>query len=395
MQAIRKDVIVVGLGGFGSAALWRLAERGAEVAGLERQGIGHHLGSSHGVTRLFRIACQEHPGLGPIALKSLQLWTSLGEQAGEALVRQTGCLSCGPPDSRTVRGAVVAAAAANVPVVELGHDELVERQPQYAGLGPDDVGVWDPGAGICYPERCIRAQASAARRLGAEIYPHTMARAIEVDSGGITVRTATVDFRASQVVIAAGAWLGGLVPRLPLTPRRIPQFWLRPNDPQSADFTLARFPAFIWQRPAGGSLWGHGSDQHHAVKVGLGNAPHSDAGFDPDDMDRYIHPDADIGPLAEQVGVALPGLDPQPVKVIPCLVTDSPDEQFLVGRPSGSPRLVVAGGDSGHGFKHAAGVGELVAQIVAGERAYCETGFLDPARFAGRPPRAGRLSRAR
>jgi sarcosine oxidase len=384
MVAIRKDVVVVGLGGFGSAALWRLAQRGAEVAGIERQGIGHHLGSSHGVTRLFRIACQEHPGLVPIALKSLELWTGLGEQTGEVLVRQTGCLSCGPPDSVAVRGAVEAAAAARVPVVELGHDELVARQPQYAGLGPADVGVWDPGGGICYPERNIRAQAAAARRLGADIYPHTMATAIDADSSGITVRTATVDFRASQVVVAAGAWAGGLVPGLPLTPRRIPQFWFRPRDPRSAEFALARFPAFIWQRAAAGSLWGHGSDEDYPVKVGLGNAPHSGAGFDPDDLDRYIHQDADIAPLAAQVAAALPGLDPQPAKAIACLVTDSPDEQFVVGRCGGSPRLVVAGGDSGHGFKHAAGVGELLAQIVAGEPAYCEAGFLDPARFAGR-----------
>src|SRR5258708_24293626 len=100
MEVIRKDVVVVGMGGFGSAALWRLAQRGVDVAGIERQGIGHHLGSSHGVTRLFRIACQEHPGLAPIALKSLELWTGLGEQTEGVLVRPTGCLSSGSPDSR-------------------------------------------------------------------------------------------------------------------------------------------------------------------------------------------------------------------------------------------------------------------------------------------------------
>ena len=112
MEVIRKDVIVIGLGGFGSAALWRLAHLGADVAGVERHGIGHHLGSSHGATRLFRIACQEHPGLAPIALKSLELWTSLGDQTGQRLVSQSGCLSVGPPDSRPVRGTVAAAVCA-------------------------------------------------------------------------------------------------------------------------------------------------------------------------------------------------------------------------------------------------------------------------------------------
>ena len=115
MEVVSKDVVVVGLGGFGSAALWRLAQRGVDVAGVERHGIGHHLGSSHGATRLFRIACQEHPGLAAVALKSLQLWTELGEQSGERLVSQSGCLSSGSPDSQVVRGAIAAAEAASVP----------------------------------------------------------------------------------------------------------------------------------------------------------------------------------------------------------------------------------------------------------------------------------------
>jgi sarcosine oxidase len=103
-------------------------------------------------------------------------------------------------------------------------------------------------------------------------------------------------------------------------------------------------------------------------------------GIDPEEMDRYIHLDSDIDELTSCVAQALPGLDPRPEKVIPCLITDSPDEQFLVGRLASQPRVVVAGGDSGHGFKHAAGIGELLAQIVTGEPTYCPTAFMDPAR---------------
>jgi sarcosine oxidase len=386
MEAIGKDVVVVGLGAFGSAALWRLAQRGAEVAGIERHGIGHRLGSSHGSTRLFRVACQEHPGLAAIALKSLELWTGLGDQAGERLVRQSGCLSVGSPDSRPVKGTLAAAAAAGVPVLEFGHSELEARQPQYAGLAPDDVAVWDPAAGICYPERVIGAQAGAARGLGAEIYPHTMVTGIQASPSGVTVRTPTVDFRASQVVVAAGAWLGTLVPGLPLAPRRTPLYWFRPRDPGSEDFTLSRFPAFIWRRPDGEGLWGHGSDEDFGVKIGPGLPENSGglraaAGIDPEEMDRYIHLDSDIDDLAASVGRSFPGLDPRPSKVIPCLITDTPDGQFIVGRAPGESRVVVAGGDSGHGFKHGGGIGELLAQIVTGERPYCETSFLSPARF--------------
>ncbi len=341
MEIIRKDVIVVGLGAFGSAALWRLAERGAEVAGLERHGIGHHLGSSHGATRLFRVACQEHPGLAAVALKSLELWTGLGNEAGQCLVRQTGCLSVGSPGSRPVRGTLAAAAAAGVPVVEIGHEDLLARQPQYAGLAPGDVAVWDPGAGICYPERNVRAQAGAARRLGADVYPHTMVTAIEPGPDGMTVRTSTAEFRAPQVVVAAGAWLGALVAGLPLAPQRTPLYWFRPRDPRSADFTLGRFPAFIWARPDGGGLWGHGSDEDFGIKVGLeslGRGPGGSAGIDPEEMDRYIHLDTDIDELASAVAGAFPGLDPRPAKVIPCVITDSPDGQFLAAAARRAPR---------------------------------------------------------
>jgi sarcosine oxidase len=383
MEIIRKDVIVIGLGAFGSAALWRLAQSGADVAGIERHGIGHHLGSSHGSTRLFRIACQEHPGLAAVALKSLELWTALGNETGERLVLQSGCLSVGAPGSHPVSGTTAAAAAAGLPAARLSHQDLVTRQPQYAGLDPADVAVWDPGAGICYPERNVRAHTQAARRLGAGVYPHTMVTGVEAGRDGVTVRTPMAELRASQVVVAAGAWLGTLVPGLPLAPRRTPQYWFRPRDPRSDEFTLDRFPAFIWARHDGPGLWGHGSAEDFGIKIGLepGVTRTDDTGIDPEEMDRYIHLDTDIDELTACVAQALPGLDPRPAKAIPCLITDTPDGQFLVGRLPGQPRVVVAGGDSGHGFKHAAGVGELVAQIVAGQRPYCETDYMDPARY--------------
>jgi sarcosine oxidase len=383
VETVQKDVVVVGLGGFGSAALWRLAQRGVDVAGVERHGIGHNLGSSHGATRLFRIACQEHAGLAVIALKSLELWTDLGDQTGERLVSQTGCLSVGSPDSQAVRGAIAAATAASLPVHEFSHSELVERQPQYAGLESTDVGVWDPGAGICYPERNVRAQVAAAKRLGAEVYPHTMVSSIESDRDGVTVRTATIEWRASQVVVAGGAWLGSLVAGLPLAPRRTPLYWFRPADPESQEFELDKFPAFIWERADGHGLWGHGSAEDYGVKIGLEPAETQSAegGIDPEEVDRYIHLDTDIDELSATVARAFPGLDPRPAKVMPCLINDSPDGQFLVGRLPAQPRVIVAGGDSGHGFKHAAGIGELLAQVVAAESPYCATAFMDPARF--------------
>lgn len=374
---MRADVVVVGLGAFGSAALWRLAARGVNVVGIERQAIGHPFGSSHGSTRLFRVACMEHPGLTPIAGKSLALWTELGERTGEVYVRQTGSLNVGGPASRPVTGARRAAAEAGAPTTDLTHDEVVARFPQYE-LVADDVAVWDPGAGICYAEPTVRAHVAEARRLGATVYPHTMVTAIDLGPDEVTVRTPTVDITADQVVVATGAWLSKLVPGPPLSPRRTPMFWFQPKDPTSEAFQLSNFPSFIWEFADGRGLWGHGSDEDFLVKVGLDGAE-QEREVDPDELDRSIHPRKDSAELSAAIAGALPDLDPEPVKVIPCMVTDSPDGQFLVGRYD--ERLVIAGGDSGHGFKHCAGVGELLAQLTTKETPYTDVSFVDPLRF--------------
>ncbi|WP_328521245.1 N-methyl-L-tryptophan oxidase [Kribbella sp. NBC_00359] len=374
---MRADVVVVGLGAFGSAALWRLAARGVNVVGIERQGIGHPFGSSHGTTRLFRVACMEHPGLTPIARKSLELWTQLGEGTDEVYVRQTGSLNVGRPKSRPVRGARQAAAEAGAPTTDLTHDELVERFPQY-DLAAEDVAVWDPGAGICYAEPTVRAHVAEAQRLGATVFPHTMVTAIDLGRDEVTVRTPTISITADQVVVATGAWLSKLVPGLPLSPRRTPLFWFQPRDPASDAFQLRNFPSFIWEFADGRGLWGHGSDEDFLVKVGLDGAER-ERDVDPDELDRYIHPREDIAELSAAIGHAFPDLDPEPVKLMPCMVTDSPDGQFLVGRYD--ERVVIAGGDSGHGFKHCAGLGELLAQITTKETPYTDVSFVDPLRF--------------
>ncbi|MFJ3403796.1 N-methyl-L-tryptophan oxidase [Promicromonospora sp. NPDC090134] len=380
MNTITSDVVVVGLGGFGSAALWRLAERGVSVTGIDRFDVGHNLGSSHGVTRLFRVACMEHPGLAAVARRSLDLWTELGERYGESYVEQTGCLNVGAPGSRVIEGTTAAAAAAGVELDRLSHDELVRRYPQYAAYDDETVAVFDPEGGLCFPERNVRAQVRAAVEAGAQVYPGTRVTAVELVGGGVRVTTPTAVFEAGQAVVAAGAWNAKLLPGLPLRPRRTPLFWFAPKAGASQPFDLSAFPSFIYELADGRGLWGHGSGDGFHIKIGLSDHGHDDT--DPDELDRYIHPRTDVDRLAETVAAAFPQVDPVPVKAIPCMITNSPDEQFLVGRPGGDPRLVMAGGDSGHGFKHVAGVGELLAQIAVGEPTYGDVGFMNPDRFA-------------
>jgi len=381
------DVVVVGLGAWGSQALWRLAERGVRVVGVERFGIGHPLGSTHGATRLFRIACMEHPGLAPIATRARDLWLDLGERTGRTLLRQTGGVMVGPRDGHVVAGTLRAVEEAGLEATVLDHDELVARFPAYAGFGADDIGVWDPAAGISYPEAGVRSAVETAVGLGATVLTDTRVTAIELVEGGAEVTAGGRVIRASHVVVALGAWMPQFVD-LPLVARRTPLFWFEGKDSAATtpggDHDLASFPVFIRQLPDGTTLWGHGADkadgEGYAVKIGLEDSRGSFSDTEADTVDRYIHPAQDYGLLSAAVASAFPGLDPTPSKAIPCMVTNSPDRQFVVGRPGGDPRLVVAGGDSGHGFKHAPAIGELLAQLALGEEPFTDIDFMDPDR---------------
>ncbi|MEU7001703.1 N-methyl-L-tryptophan oxidase [Nonomuraea sp. NPDC046570] len=379
MTVFDADVIVVGLGAWGSSALWRLAERGVNAIGIERYGLGHEYGSSHGATRLFRLACLEHPGLVPVARRAGELWRELERRTGEELLRITGGIMIGPPDGRTVAGTLAAARAHDLPVEELDAAALRARFPQHAGVPDDFVGVWDPNAGAVRPELGVNAACRAAVAAGARVYADTRVSGVELIDGGAVVTTPARVFRARQVVVTAGPWLGKLVPDLPLDVRRTPMMWFSAKEDPEA-FAIDRFPVFIRHLDDDTSIWGHGSVYGHEVKVGLEDAGDHFASTDPDECDRGITP-RDHGTLSRVLRTAVPGLDPAPARAIACMITNSPDAQFMIGRPRRDPRLIVGGGCTGHGFKHATAVGEAIAQLAVGEETFCDLSFTDPNRF--------------
>jgi sarcosine oxidase len=373
------DVAVVGLGAMGAHALWRLAVRGVQVIGIEQFTPGHDQGSSHGQTRLFRVACMEHPALPTIARRSRELWEELQPYAGEPILETCGGIMIGPPDSYVITGTVAAARACDLPVERLAREQLVERFPQHQNLGKDVAGVWDPEAGVVHPETAILAATKAAEAAGAAVLTGTRVSAIELVGGGAVIRTADRSLTVQQVVVTAGAWLGKLVPGLHLNPIRTPMTWFAPADPTDApSLTLSRFPVFIRQFDDGHGIWGHGAGNAYAVKVGA-ERDETFLPIDPDTIERTTSP-RDHELVSRLVAEALPSLNPIPTQVVTCMITESRDGQFVLGRPNQDTRLVVGGGDSGHAFKHAAGLGELLAQVTTGEQPYADTAFVDPDR---------------
>ncbi len=373
------DIAVVGLGAMGSCAAWRLAARGMNVIGLEQFSPGHVLGSSHGKTRVFRVACLEHPNLVPIARRSRDLWQELQERSATPVIRQAGAVMIGPRDSDVIEGTLAAAHAHDLPIVELSRSETERRFPQHAGLAADHVAVWDPEAGVVHPEAGIRAAVQAARGAGATIYENTKVTDIALEADGVVLETATRAFRVKQVVVTTGAWLNKLVPEMPIKPLRTPMMWFRAKPGNEESFALTRFPTFIRAVDHQNWIWGHGHGEGFGVKVG----PDRDPNFretDPDAIDRGISA-ADWELVSSLIERALPGLEPVPEVTTTCMVTHSPDGQFEIGRPHGDHRLIVGGGCSGHAFKHASGIGEIIAQIACGEEPLVNLDFVDPNRF--------------
>ncbi len=377
-QAYDADVAVVGLGAMGSHTFWRLAVRGVDVLGFEQFRPGHNQGSTHGSTRLFRTLCLEHPGLVPVARKSLALWRDLEQETGRPIVRLTGGLMIGRPDSEIIRGVREAADVHGQQVRTLTAAEIRKEFPQHADIDDEDVAILDPEAGVGRPEIAVLSATEAGVAAGGRLVDRVSVSGVELVQGGVVIRTAARDFRVRQVVVTAGPWMYQLLPELPYQPIRTPLTWFTPTV-AAAEFDLERFPCFIREMADGNRMWGHGSDTDHAVKIGPEDDPHYTL-VNPDEVDRSISP-ADYTLVSELVSRYLPGLDPEPTSAAPCMITRSPDMQFILGRPHGDPRLLVGGGDSGHAFKHAAGLGEALAQMAVGEQTYADFSFTDPNRF--------------
>lgn len=374
------DVVIVGLGALGSHAAWRLASRGLKVLGLEQFWIGNNLGSTHGHTRLFRVACLEHPGLTATALRSRELWRELETASGEELLRTTGGLTVGPPDSHAVSGALEAAARNGLSLRRLTSTELHEEYPQHAAVPSHFVGLLDPDAGVAKPERSVASACAAAERLGARILPHNAVTEIESSGSGVTVHTNAQSFSASKVVVTAGPWLSKLVPSIEAQPRRTPMMWFKPLT-HDGMFDIESFPVFIRYIDEDLGLWGHGDVFSHGVKIGFEDKGEHFSDTDPDTVERAISPTTDWQELSDVVKSAFPGLDPIPSAAISCMITHSQDGQFVLGPLAEHSNVIVGGACSGHGFKHSPALGELIAQSANGEDFFTDISFMDPARF--------------
>lgn len=371
------DSIVIGLGGMGSAALWQLARRGQRVLGLERFDLGHALGSSHGLNRIIRLAYFEHPDYVPLLRRAYELWRETEALAGEQLLYVTGSLDAGPEDGRIVQGSLAACRAHGLPHEALTAAEVNRRFPGYQ-LPPGHAAIHQPDGGFIASERAILAHASLAVAAGATIHARETVLGIEPAPGRVTIVTDRGRYEAGRVIVAAGAWIGDLIPGLreSAVPERQVLGWFQPREP--ALFTPAAFPVsnlesalgHFYQFPSWGipgfkiGLYHHLREQGHADSLSREPTPRDEA------------------VLREAVRAFFPAADGPTLRLAACLFTNTPDEHFVLDTLPGHPEVVVASPCSGHGYKFASVIGEVLAELATTGRSRMDLSLFNIRRLA-------------
>lgn len=365
------SAVVVGLGAMGAATLYQLAARGALVLGIDRYGPPHDLGSSHGDTRVTRLAIGEGWHLTPLVKRSHELWRQVERETGAELLTKTGGLiisSAGRTATTHVanffENTLAAARDHSIAHEVLNASEIRRRFPQFA-VRDDEIGYFEPEAGFVRPEAAIRAELRLARKFGAEV--HTKETYLSWRREGKTIRVTTDkgEYRTKKLILAAGPWLPEILGeefRGLFRVLRQVLFWF--DVPKHIErFLPDRSPVFIWELQTGAQVI-YGFPAVDGARGGVKIATEQyDAETTPDAIDRAVSDDEIRAMHTRHVAPFLPDLSPVCVRAATCLYTVTPDAGFIIDRHPESDAVIVVSACSGHGFKHSAAIGEALAEL--------------------------------
>jgi sarcosine oxidase len=375
---VHYDIIILGVGGMGGAAAFELARRGRRVLGLEQYGLGHDRGSSHGQSRVIRKAYFEHPDYVPLLSRAYQRWYELEQLRGLHLFTECGCLSIGRPGGEMIPGVRRAAAEHRLSIEELSHDELRRRYPQFH-FAEDYVGILERDAGFLYVEQCVHAHIDAARGAGADLRADEAVVGWEATGNGVTVRTSKNTYAADRLVITAGAWASRALAELglPLQVLRKVLFWL--GTANDRDFARDRFPVYLAEVPEG---FFYGFPAIDADGHKLARHDGGEPVADPATVNRTVtaEDEKDCGAFVQK---HIPQVNGPARRAKVCLYSMTPDQHFIIDVHPAHDNVVLAAGFSGHGFKFASAVGEILADLAEKGRTELPIGLFRLGRFAG------------
>ncbi len=371
------DAIVIGVGGMGSASVYHLARRGWRVLGLEQFDVPHEMGSSHGYSRMIRYTLQEHPSYVPLVRRAYELWHQLENAARERLLVTTGSIRAGHAESEFFQGAVAACEQHNIPYEVLTGTETGRRFPGYQ-LDHDIAAVYQADGGFLLPERCIVDHVNAALEAGAEVHGRERVLDWEPSGEGVIVRTNRGSYRAGRLVITAGAWASKIAPALSqvAVAERQVLGWFQPERPEH--FRTDTFPVFGLYVEEG-RFYGFPVFGVPGFKVG--RTHHRTQAVDPDQLDRDIY-DEDEAVLRQFVERYFPAAAGPALSLKTCMFTNSPDGHFIIDLHPDYPQVSLAAGFSGHGFKFASVVGEIMADLAMFGETTHDLSLFRLARFA-------------
>ena len=376
------DVIVAGLGGMGSSAAYHLAGRGKHVLGLERYAPAHDRGSSHGQSRIIRLAYSEGPAYVPLVLRAYELWELLEKETGEDLMTLTGGLMIGPPGTKFFEGSKGSAERYDLPHEVLDAAELKRRYPVFEPT-PDTVALFEEKAGFLRPEASVKAHLDRAASLGADLRFGEELLSWEPTDSGVRVETASGSYEAERLVVSAGAWAPKLLADLglPLEVTRQLLFWFDPKG-GIEPFLPDRFPIFIWEPEDGNTFYAIPAYDGPAggVKVAFFRADGKPA--DPETIDREVHAE-EVEFIRSYIARYVPALDGDLLYAKTCMYTNTPDEHFVISTHPHYPQVAIAAGFSGHGYKFCSVVGEILADLVTQGETTHPIDLFSPTRLVG------------
>ena len=376
------DAIVLGLGGMGSATLFHLARRGLRVLGLERFDLVHEYGSSHGLTRIIRLAYWEHPTYVALLRRAYELWRELEGLAGEQLLHITGSVDAGPEGGAIFQGALRSSELHGLAHEVMDGDELHRRYPGYR-LPKQIQCLYQPDGGFLLPERCDVAHVEQALALGADVRCREEVLAWEVNGGRVRVRTSRGEYEAGRLVVCAGPWASKMISELAglAVPERQVLAWLQPTRPDR--FRPAVFPVFNLEVEEG-RFYGFPSFLIPGFK--FGKYHHRGENVDPDTVNRNPEPE-DEELLRAFARRYFPEGEGPTLMLKACMFTNTPDRHFILDRHPVHPEVSIASACSGHGYKFCSVVGEVMADLVQEGRSRHDIGFFRLGRFAWRGAR--------
>jgi sarcosine oxidase len=367
----RSDVIVVGLGAMGAAVSWQLARRGVRVIGIDRYAPPHDCGSTHGESRITRLAVGEGDEYVPLVRRSHELWREIEVESGDTLLTQTGGVVIGGPESDFVRRTHEIARRHAIPHELLDGIELRSRFPMFAA-GDAAVVYFEPEAGYIRPERAVAAQLGLAVKLGARVRLAEPVLAWRASPQGARVRTADGVYEADGLVLCPGPWINELFPegRDRFAVFRQLMLWFAIVGAPSG---LGGMPIFIWD--LGGELTGfvhlHGFYGFPPLAGCAGGVKVATEQFasttEPDGAQHPATPEEAAFLRGDVIGERLPWLGSTPLRSASCPYTSTRGSHFVIDRHPEHDNVMIVSACSGHGFKHSPAIGEAVARWITGQ----------------------------